>query len=549
MVVLIWMVGCSQKKGVELHAKALAHASNEPTPLASPAGGATGGGRSMMKWSNPGPAQLQAAAKTEQPAQAEPEYNTETYDRIVDNTFQAAATSPLSTFAIDVDTASLSNIRRFLNEDKMPPVDAVRIEEMINYFKYNYPEPNGQHPIGITTELGTCPWKMDHWLLRIGMRAKSIDPDHMPPRNFVFLVDVSGSMSAPNRLPLVKQGFQFLVPQLTEKDRVAIVVYAGDSGVALPTTRGDQHDRILETIMRLQASGSTNGGEGIQLAYRIAKQNYIPGGVNRVILSTDGDFNVGVTSQGELIRMIEEKRKDNIFLTILGFGMGNLKDATLEKLADKGNGHYAYIDTLEEAKKVFLTDGAALVTMAKDVKLQVEFNPAKVQAYRLIGYENRVMKNQEFHDDSKSGGAIGAGHTVTALYEIVPIGVNIDLPMESKLRYQQAARSVTTAQSNELGFIKVRYKDPEAEQSQLFDQPISSEPTPYESCSSDFRFASGMASFGMVLRNSPHKGDSTYQLVGNLLRSGKGRDPLGQRAEWTPLSERAQEVNRNQRPQ
>jgi Ca-activated chloride channel family protein len=431
----------------------------------------------------------------------------------------------------------------------MPPVDAVRIEEMINYFKYNYPEPTGQNPIGITTELGTCPWQADHWLLRIGMRAKSIDTGHMPPRNLVFLIDVSGSMDAPNRLPLVKQGLQLLVPQLTEKDRVAIVVYAGTSGLVLPTTRGDQHDRILAALMRLEAGGSTNGGEGIQLAYRIAKENYIPGGVNRVILSTDGDFNVGVTSQGDLVRMIEDKRKDNIFLTILGFGMGNLKDSTLEKLADKGNGHYAYIDNLEEAKKVFVTDGAALVAVAKDVKIQVEFNPAKVHAYRLIGYENRVMKNQEFHDDAKSGGAIGAGHTVTALYEIVPIGVKFDLPMESKLRYQEPAKRSTTSQSSELGFIKVRYKDPEAEQSQLFDQPIATEAVPYESCSPDFRFAAGMASFGMVLRNSPYKGDSTYQVVGNLLRSGKGRDPLGQRTEWTPLSERAQEVNRNLRPQ
>jgi Ca-activated chloride channel family protein len=374
------------------------------------------------------------------------------------------------------------------------------------------------------------------------MRAKAYEPDNMPPRNLVFLIDVSGSMAPHNRLPLVKHGLEMLIPQLTEKDRVAIVVYAGSTGLVLPTTRGDRHEEIRYALQRLEAGGSTNGGAGIDLAYRIAKEQFIPGGVNRVILATDGDFNVGVTSRGELLHMIEARRQDNIFLTILGFGMGNLKDGTLELLADKGHGHYAYIDDAEEAKKVFVTDGAALAAVAKDVKLQIEFNPKVVQGYRLIGYENRVMKNHEFHDDAKSGGAIGAGHAVTALYEIVPVGVKFTFSQTDKLRYQEETKA--KANANEVAFVKVRYKDPEAEKSELFDQPVPNRVTPFGDCSTDFRFAAGMAAFGMLLRESPHKGQADYQLVNNLLRSGRGQDPLGQRREWIPLAEQAEEVKR-----
>jgi Ca-activated chloride channel homolog len=519
-------------------------------PLGPPAAGGGGQPASLPRQADGGRSHRlppsEAKAAQDHPAQGESAGN-ESYSPIQDNDFLEASAAPLSTFAIDVDTAALSNIRRYLGQGTMPPKDAVRIEEMINYFKYNYPEPTGPHPVGVTTELGTCPWNPDHWLLRVGMKARSIDPSNLPPRNLVFLIDVSGSMGPVNRLPLVKRGLQMLVDQLTDKDRVAIVVYAGSSGLVLPTTRGDRHDLILNVLDRLQAGGSTNGGQGIQLAYRIAKESYIPGGVNRVILATDGDFNVGVTNRGDLLRMIEERRKDNIFLTVLGFGMGNLKDGTLEVLADKGNGHYAYIDDEEEARKVFVTDGAALVAVAKDVKLQIEFNPKVVQGYRLLGYENRVMKSHEFNDDAKSGGAIGAGHTVTALYEVVPVGVKFAFVKTDKLRYQEDVKPNEQTSAAEVAFVKVRYKDPEAETSQLFSQSVPNRLVPYGDCSSDFRFAAGIAGFGMLLRDSPHKGQTTYQLVNNLLRSGRGEDRLGHRAEWIPLAERADEVWRQQR--
>ena len=347
----------------------------------------------------------------------------EAYDHIVENDFLRVTAEPLSTFSINVDTASYSNVRRFLVENKqLPPKDAVRIEELVNYFKYDYPRPGSEHPLGVSVEAAGCPWNGHNQLVRIGLQGKTIPQEEMPPRNLVFLVDTSGSMASANRLPLFKKALGLLVEQLTAQDRVAIVSYAGTSGVVLPSTAGNQHKKILRAVDSLNASGSTNGGEGIVLAYRIAQDNFIRGGANRVILGTDGDFNVGVTSPAELVRLIEKKRDTGVYLSVLGFGMGNLKDPTLVKLAQHGNGQYAYIDTFAEARKVFVEDVANLVPIAKDVKIQVEFNPAQVQAYRLIGYEARLLKNQDFNDDAKDAGDMGAGHTVTALYEIVPQG-------------------------------------------------------------------------------------------------------------------------------
>jgi Ca-activated chloride channel family protein len=469
-----------------------------------------------------------------------PSGNTEAYDHIVDNAFQNTMREPLSTFSIDVDTASYSNIRRFLDQEhRLPPQDAVRIEEMINYFPYSYPEPKGEHPVTITSEVSECPWKPEHRLVRIGLQAKRIHPDEMPPRNLVFLIDVSGSMNAPNRLPLVKRSLEMLVEQLTERDRVAIVVYAGNSGLALPPTRGDAKARILAALNNLEAGGSTNGGQGIQLAYRVAEQNQIEGAVNRVILATDGDFNVGVTSQSDLIRLIEEKRNNGIFLTVLGYGMGNLKDATLEKLADHGDGHYAYIDTVAEARKVFVEQGAALVPVAKDVKIQVEFNPLRVASYRLIGYENRILKAEDFNNDRKDAGDMGAGHTVTALYECVPLGTPIPADTVDPLRYQKPGRPTLVAESKEMLTVKVRYKEPTEKRSKLLSEVVRDECVGIEEASEDHRFSAAVAAFGMILRESPHKGTATCDSVLKLARPALGKDPAGHRAEFLRLVQQA----------
>jgi Ca-activated chloride channel family protein len=406
------------------------------------------------------------------------QHNTEAYDRIFENPYQLALQNPLSTFSIDVDTASYSNSRRFLNEGKLPPKDAVRIEEFLNYFTYNYPEPRDAHPIALTADVAQCPWNAKHQLVRIGLQGKRIAAEDMPPRNLVFLVDTSGSMDAPNRLPLLKQALSLLTRQLTAKDRVAIVAYAGYAGMVLDSTPGNQHEKILAAINSLHASGSTNGGEGIVMAYRLAQQHFIKGGANRVILGTDGDFNVGVTSQGELIRLIEAKRDTGVFLSVLGFGMGNYKDSTLEKLAQHGNGQHAYIDSFAEAKKVFVEDLANLVPIAKDVKIQVEFNPACVQAYRLIGYENRLLKAQDFNDDKKDAGDMGAGHTVTALYEIVPPGVEIAIPKVDPLKYQKKGQAAPAANGPELLTVKVRYIPPEETKSRLLALPVNNDQRP-----------------------------------------------------------------------
>ena len=466
------------------------------------------------------------------PARREP-WNTEAYDRIDDNAFRRALDHPLSTFSIDVDTASYSNVRRFLNAGTLPPADAVRTEELINYFKFDYPAPSGPDPFSVTTEVASCPWNAKHKLALIGLQTRRIETaDAMPERNLVFLLDVSGSMMPPDKLPLVRTAMRMLVDTLTARDRVAIVVYAGASGLVLPATPGDEKPRIHAAIASLEAGGSTNGAAGLRLAYEIAAANFVRKGINRVILATDGDFNVGVTSQGELVRMMEEKREQGVFLTILGVGTENLKDSTMEKLADKGNGNYAYLDSLHEARRVLVAEaGATLVTVAKDVKIQVEFNPAAVNAYRLIGYENRLLQSEDFNNDRKDAGEIGAGHSVTALYEIVPAGVEIDLPKVDPLKYQRPAAGAG-APASELLTVKLRYKDLQGDRSQLMSVPVANRTaTP----SPRLGFASAVAEFGMLLRASEHRGGATWRSAIELARQYRGADPDGYRAEFIKL--------------
>ena len=468
-----------------------------------------------------------------------PDFNTEDYSRIYENEFLAVVNNPLSTFSIDVDVASYANSRRYITGGSLPPKDAVRIEEFINYFKYEYPDPKGEHPFSVFTEVSTCPWKPEHRLLAIGLQGKKIDKANFPNQNLVFLLDVSGSMDQPNKLPLLKSAFRLLVSELTEKDKVSIVVYAGSAGVVLPATAGNHQETILNALDRLSAGGSTAGGEGIVQAYTIAKQNFIKGGNNRVILATDGDFNIGASSDADLVRMIEEKRNDGIFLSILGFGMGNYKDNKMEQLANKGNGNYAYIDNILEAKKVLVTEmGGTLLTIAKDVKLQLEFNPAKVQAYRLIGYENRRLRNEEFNDDTKDAGEMGSGHTVTALYEIVPPGVKIDLPSVDSLKYQKPAP--TASKSPEMLTVKLRYKPPTEDVSKLLAVEVVDRDTPFERTSENFRWATAVVEFGQLLRDSKFKGDVTYDKIIAHAKAAKGKDDNGYRAEFIRLVENAQ---------
>ncbi|MDP6636608.1 MAG: VWA domain-containing protein, partial [Phycisphaerae bacterium] len=395
-----------------------------------------------------------------------PQHNTETYDRIVDNAFKLVADHPLSTFSTDVDTASYANVRRFLAHNQLPPPGAVRIEEMINYFTYSYDQPTSRspHPFAVHAEAASCPWEPKHRLVRIALKGRELDPAKRPPSNLVFLLDVSGSMGSHNKLPLVKAAMKMLVEQLGEGDRVAIVVYAGASGLVLDSTSCDRKERIISALDKLQAGGSTNGGAGIELAYSVAISNFIKGGTNRVILATDGDFNIGTTNNSELIRLIEKKASSGVFLSVLGFGMGNYKDGRMEKLADKGNGNYAYIDTESEARKVLVREMCGtLVTIAKDVKIQVEFNPAEVTAYRLIGYENRILNKEDFNNDKKDAGDIGAGHTVTALYQIVPAGQKVNVPGVDKLKYSSNTTPSAAADSGEMMTVKLRYKKPDGD--------------------------------------------------------------------------------------
>jgi Ca-activated chloride channel family protein len=482
--------------------------------------------------------QQRSAAPEPQP-EPEPQPNTEAYDRIVDNPFLSVAQNPLSTFSIDVDTASYANVRRFLMQDQRPPKDAVRIEELLNYFPYHDPPPAGDEPFSINIEVARCPWNADHRLARIGLMGKPIANDKRPPSNLVFLIDVSGSMDQPNKLPLLKQALRLLVEQLGENDRVALVVYAGASGLVLPSTSCRRQPEILSALDQLRAGGSTNGGAGIQLAYDQAVRNFIPNGTNRVILATDGDFNVGVTSQGELIRLIEAQAKSRVFLSVLGFGMGNIKDSTLEKLADKGNGHYAYIDTPREARKELVEQlGATLVTIAKDVKIQVEFNPARVGAYRLIGYENRLMRPEDFPDDTKDAGEIGAGHHVTALYELVPPGPDAVKPAgPGPLKYQKPAEPVGSSQESLT--VKLRYKKPDGDASRLIERGVVDEGLDVSRASPDFRFAGAVAGFGMLLRDAPEKGTITFDGVLELAGSSTGDDASGYRQEFLELVRKA----------
>jgi Ca-activated chloride channel homolog len=468
------------------------------------------------------------------------EFDREGYNRIYDNSYQRPSNNPLSTFGIDVDTASYSNVRRFINSGVMPPKDAVRLEELINYFTYDYPQPKGDRPFSINTEVANAPWNPQHKLVHIGLQGKSISTKDLPPNNLVFLIDVSGSMNSPDKLPLVKASLKYLVSELRAKDSVTIVVYAGAAGLVLPPTPGNQKEKILDSIDKLEAGGSTAGGAGIQLAYKVARDNFIKQGNNRVILATDGDFNVGVSSDGELVRTIEEKREQGVFLSVLGFGTGNLQDAKMEQLADKGNGNYAYIDSLLEAKKVLVTQmGGTLFTIAKDVKIQVEFNPAKVQAYRLVGYENRVLQNQDFNDDKKDAGELGAGHSVTAIYEIIPVGVasDVKLPEVDPLKYQPNPATASASQTDELMQVKLRYKKPNETVSQLIAQSVIDKPVKLENASANFRFAAAVAAFGMVLRDSEYKGTANFDEVLRLANQAKGQDKEGYRAEFIRLVE------------
>ena len=471
--------------------------------------------------------------------------DTETYAGIEENKFRRPIDQPLSTFSIDVDTASYANVRRFLNEGRLPPADAVRVEELINYFRFDYADSTQGAPFGVTTELAPCPWDSRHRLALIGLQARRLPEGKTPPRNLVFLIDVSGSMASNDKLPLVKNAMKMLGETLTAQDRVGIVTYAGYSGVALPATRGDRTASIQNAIDALSAGGSTNGASGIQLAYQMASENFIRGGINRVILATDGDFNVGVTSLQALTQLIEEKRATGVFLSVLGVGTGNLKDATMESLADKGNGNYSYLDSLTEARRVLINEaGSTLVTVAKDVKIQVEFNPALVGAYRLVGYENRKLKAREFNDDTKDAGEMGAGHTVTALYEIVPPGEDVNTGGVDALKYQRPAEpapSRVAIPSTELMTVKVRYKKPDSGTSTLVTVPVAGRNT---ASSRHVSFAAAVAGFGMLLRNSPFKADATWADVVRLANSSRGEDPDGYRAEFIRLVELAASLDR-----
>ena len=469
----------------------------------------------------------------------EPVHNTEEYNHLQENDFKSALNTPLSTFSIDVDNGSYSNIRRYLMGGRLPPVDAVRIEEMINYFDYDYEAASGDHPFSVTTEVATCPWNPKNRLVHIGLQGKNIPTDNLPSSNIVFLLDVSGSMNQSNKLPLLKNAFKMLIKQLKAEDRVAIVVYAGASGVVLPSTPGTEKRQMRLALDGLSAGGSTAGAQGIQLAYKIAQENFIKGGNNRVILATDGDFNVGQSSQGELVRLIEGKRDKGIFLSVLGFGTGNYKDARMEQLADNGNGNYAYIDNIQEARKVLVTEMQSnLFTIAKDVKLQIEFNPIHVKEYRLVGYENRLLNDEDFNDDKKDAGEMGPGHTVTALYEIIPAhaedgqSTSID-----PLKYQESNVTASAKNDPDMMTIKLRYKEPDADKSKLFQLATRDADKSLNDASENFRFSSAVASFGMMLRDSKYKGDANYDNITELAQGALGDDKQGYRKEFLTLIE------------
>ncbi len=465
-------------------------------------------------------------------------FSNEQYQRIDENRFVATRDEPLSTFSIDVDTASYANVRRFINNGALPFPDAVRIEELVNYFSYDYPRPDGDDPFRFISELSRCPWNQEHELLLVGLQGRSVDPREVPPANLVFLLDVSGSMEAENKLPLLKEALGLLLETLDQDDRIALVAYAGAAGLVLPPTPGNRKAVILEAMDNLKAGGSTAGGAGIELAYRTALENFRPGGNNRIILATDGDFNVGASSQGELTRLIEEKRDQGIYLTVLGLGMGNYNDHIMESLADRGNGNYAYIDTLGEARKVLVDQQqSTLFTIAEDVKIQIEFNPLRVASYRLLGYENRIMAASDFSDDTKDAGEIGAGHSVTALYEIVPAGPEPARDKESALRYQTSRINGETAETGELGFIQFRYKNPGEDQSRLITSPLGGDSVPFQDASSNLQFASAVAEWGSLLRESEYGDPAPLERITATVRAHLGEDPFGYRREFLELLE------------
>ncbi len=463
-------------------------------------------------------------------------YPTEEYKGIQENGFHDTRKTPLSTFSIDVDAASYSNVRRFLTQGQRPPADAVRIEEMINYFEYDYAQPTGEDPFSINTEISIAPWNSKHKLVHIGLQGRNIPQENLPATNLVFLIDVSGSMADPNKLPLLKSSFQLLVQQLREQDRVAIVVYAGAAGLVLPSTSGADKKIIIDALQNLEAGGSTAGGAGIKLAYSMAKQNFLEHGNNRVVLATDGDFNVGESSDHDMERLIEQKRKEGIFLTVLGFGMGNYKDSKMETLADKGNGNYFYIDSMLEAQKALVTEfGGTLFTIAKDVKLQIEFNPAKVKSYRLIGYENRLLDDEDFNDDQKDAGELGSGHSVTALYEIIPTGVHSEFLKVDEFKYQKLSNTELATHTDEVMTVKFRYKKPDGNVSKLLVHPMMDENISLSKTSDNFRWSASVAAVGMLLRDSEYVKDFSFQEAIQLAQSSRGTDLNGYRIEFITM--------------
>nr|WP_199081238.1 VWA domain-containing protein [Pedobacter sp. ASV19] len=470
----------------------------------------------------------------------------ESYKGIIENGFLNPVKEPLSTFAIDVDQASYSNVRRMINQGQLPPKDAVRTEELLNYFHYDLQDPVNQDPVAIHTELSSAPWNPRHRLLRIALKAKTLKTEQLPPSNLVFLLDVSGSMEGPNRLPLVKASMKMLVDQLRPEDHVAIVTYAGTAGLKLGSTSGDQKTKLKEAIDQLEASGSTAGGDGIKMAYQIAREHFIKQGNNRIILATDGDFNVGASSDEDMEKLVANEKNSGISLSVLGFGMGNLKDSKMETIADKGHGNYAYIDNISQARKAMVTEfGSTLFTVAKDVKIQVEFNPGKVQAYRLIGYENRLLAKEDFNNDEKMGGDIGAGHSIMALYEIIPAGLKDNFRNVDPLKYQKPKDDIFNNTSLEIVTVKFRYKNPDSKKSQVQMTTLNDEPTPFSKTTDDFRFASAVAEFGMLLRNSEYKQQSDFTNLIARAKAAKGKDDEGYRTEFISLAENAKLLSKN----
>lgn len=467
----------------------------------------------------------------------------EGYLPIQENDFLLAAAEPLSTFGIDVDGASYANVRRFLSEGRLPPADAVRIEELVNYFDYDYPDPRGAEPFHVVTQVSRAPWNPRHRLVHVGIQGRRVPADQLPPANLVFLVDVSGSMDAPDRLPLLREALGLLVDRLRPQDHVAVVVYAGAAGLVLPPTSGAERDRIHAALDGLEADGSTAGGEGLRLAYRVAREGFRPGASNRVILATDGDFNVGVSSDAELVRLVEEEREHGVFLTVLGVGRGNLQDAKMEQIADHGNGNYHYVDGIGEARRALVEEmGGTLHTIARDVKVQVEFNPAAVRAYRLIGYENRLLAAQDFNDDRRDAGELGAGHSVTALYEVVPVGAATPVAGTDPLRYQQTRTHPMAGASGELLTVKLRYQEPRGGTSRLVEGRVMDRDVAAEAVSPGFRFAAAVAEWGMLLRDSRHRGSASFDHAAALARGAVGDDPEGHRAEFVALVARSREL-------